>query len=93
MIPNDWKQVSLEYVLRKPVQYGIVQTGDNIVGGIPCVRVVDMTKAELNISEMITTSIEINKNYSKTILEKGEVLFALRGEIGKVAKVNDSRWR
>jgi len=90
MIPNDWKQVSLEYVLRKPVQYGIVQTGDNIVGGIPCVRVVDMTKAELNISEMITTSIEINKNYSKTILEKGEVLFALRGEIGKVAKVNDS---
>lgn len=89
MIPTDWTLEPLHGVLRKPIQYGIVQTGDNIKGGIPCVRVVDMTKPDLDISEMISTSLVINKKNRKTILEKGEVLFALRGEIGKVAKVDD----
>jgi len=87
MIPKDWHIEPLQHLLRKPVQYGIVQTGELVSGGVPCVRVVDLTKTTIVGSEMITTSQEINERYKKTILEEGEVLIALRGEIGHVKQV------
>ncbi|EGR1055569.1 restriction endonuclease subunit S [Vibrio cholerae] len=87
MVPNGWVEKPLKDICKKTISYGIVQTGENIENGIPCVRVVDLSKNTLNPNEMINTSEEIHQSYKKTILCEGELMMALRGEIGLVKKV------
>ncbi|EHQ9268537.1 restriction endonuclease subunit S [Vibrio parahaemolyticus] len=87
MVPNGWVEKSLKDICNKTISYGIVQTGENIENGVPCVRVVDLSKNTLNPVEMIKTSDEIHQSYKKTILCEGELMMALRGEIGLVKKV------
>ncbi|MGF1763793.1 restriction endonuclease subunit S [Aliivibrio kagoshimensis] len=87
MVPNGWSNESLKDICSKTISYGIVQTGENLESGVPCVRVVDLSKNTLNPIDMIKTSDEIHKSYKKTILCEGELMMALRGEIGLVKKV------
>jgi type I restriction enzyme S subunit len=89
MIPKGWSLKVLEEICSKPISYGIVQTGLPVINGIPCVRVVDLTKKEINVLGMITTSEEVHQAYKKTILEKDELMMALRGDIGLVRLVSD----
>ncbi len=84
MVPNGWNEYELHELCIKPISYGIVQTGENIINGIPCIRVVDLTTEKMRPDEMIKTSHQINKAYQKTILEKNEIVMALRGEVGLV---------
>jgi type I restriction enzyme, S subunit len=78
---------TLQGVCAKPITYGVVQTGPHLPNGVPCVRVVDLTKPRLSVESMVRTSEEINRAYRRTILEPNEILFALRGEIGHVKLV------
>ena len=84
MVPKGWNDYVLHELCIKPISYGIVQTGENIINGIPCIRVVDLTTEKMCPDEMIKTSHQINKAYQKTILEKNEIVMALRGEVGLV---------
>ena len=70
MVPKGWNEYELHELCIKPISYGIVQTGENIINGIPCIRVVDLTTEKMCPDEMIKTSHQINKAYQKTILEK-----------------------
>lgn len=83
---GEWEIDTIEKICDKTISYGIVQTGDVIENGIPCVRVIDLANDVLDVSKMITTSYEINNSYKKTILEIDDIIFALRGVIGKVIK-------
>ncbi len=87
MVPNGWNEKPLKDICSKTISYGIVQTGENLEGGVPCVRVVDLSKNNLSPQEMIKTSKEIHQSYKKTVLCEGELMMALRGEIGLVKKV------
>lgn len=89
MVPEDWKVKQLADVCRKQISYGIVQTGEHQPNGIPCLRVVDLTKDEIQLEGMIRTTVEIHEAYRKTILEKDEIVMALRGEVGLVRLVDD----
>lgn len=89
MVPEGWSEKKLADLCAKPISYGIVQTGEKNVGSIPCVRVVDLTKQKIIRSEMITTTDEISRSYKKTVLERDEIMLALRGEIGLVRMVPD----
>ncbi len=84
---GDWETESLQNLCCKAISYGIVQTGEPIENGIPCVRVVDLTQTTLDAENMIKTTEAISRSYSKTILEENEIMFALRGVIGLVKKV------
>lgn len=86
---HGWQKFKLADLSIKPISYGIVQTGELVKQGIPCVRVIDLTARNLNPQKMITTSDEINQSYKRTILEKGELMIALRGEIGLVRLVDE----
>lgn len=89
MVHSGWELKHLAEVCSKPISYGIVQTGQQVSDGIPCVRVVDLSRKELKTSEMITTSSEIHQAYKKTILEIDELMMALRGEIGLIRIVSE----
>ncbi|MBO2554737.1 restriction endonuclease subunit S [Shewanella algae] len=88
MVPEGWKVKQLADVCSKQISYGIVQTGEHQPNGIPCLRVVDLTKDEMHPEEMIRTSVEIHESYRKTILEKDEIVMALRGEVGLVREID-----
>ncbi|EJD6368618.1 restriction endonuclease subunit S [Providencia rettgeri] len=88
MVPEGWKVKQLADVCSKQISYGIVQAGEHQPNGIPCLRVVDLTKDEMHPEEMIRTSVEIHESYRKTILEKDEIVMALRGEVGLVRQID-----
>jgi type I restriction enzyme S subunit len=90
-LPIDWTVCELGSVVKKhrPISYGVVQTGEPIKGGVPCVRVVDLTTKSPSPERMITTSASISNTYKRTILQKGDLIFALRGDIGRVAIAGD----
>ncbi len=90
MVPKGWNSCILSDICRKQISYGIVQTGDNLPNGIPCLRVVDLTRDVMRLEDMIKTSEETNKAYRKTILEKDEIVMALRGEIGLARLIDDN---
>ena len=72
----------------RPICYGIVQTGPELPGGIPCVRVIDIKSGKVDVSRLIHTSTEIHESYKRTQLQVGDLLFALRGKIGELAIVD-----
>lgn len=86
MIPEGWKRTTIAGVSSAPVSYGVVQTGEPVEDGVPCVRVVDIANRDLKPDSMITTSREISAAYSRTILKAGDLMIALRGIIGQTAQ-------
>ncbi len=91
MIPKDWSLRSLEQIVdsRRPISYGIVQTGRLVQGGVRCVRVVDITHGRVDPTALVTTSSEISAVYGRTVLCKGDLIVALRGKVGELAVVDD----
>ncbi|MFD1199141.1 restriction endonuclease subunit S [Brucella gallinifaecis] len=88
MMPSSWKEQALSSVVKSPISYGVVQTGEPVENGVPCVRVVDIASGDLNPKHMIKTTREISNSYKRTILEAGDVIMALRGVIGRSALVS-----
>jgi len=84
---GEWEEKKLEDLCIEKISYGIVQTGEDIKEGISCVRVVDLTSSSIDTSKMIKTTKKISDSYKKTILTGGDIMFALRGEIGLSKKV------
>jgi type I restriction enzyme S subunit len=90
-IPPDWVEIELGKLVdeKRPVSYGIVQTGEPVEGGSPCIRVTDITDGKIDTSNLITTSQKISEGYKRTLLKKGDLVMALRGKIGQIAKIGD----
>jgi type I restriction enzyme, S subunit len=89
IIPEDWIITALETITdpQRPISYGVVQTGRQILNGIPCLRVVDINEGKINTSDLITTSHEISNSYRRTILKSGDLVMPLRGKVGDIAIV------
>jgi type I restriction enzyme S subunit len=88
-IPSDWSITSLREATdaARPISYGIVQTGPNIAGGVPCIRVVDIDNGSLNTTGLICTTEAISAGYRRTLLQSGDLVMPLRGKVGDVAEV------
>ena len=88
-IPEDWIVRALENLTdsKRPISYGIVQTGPSVHGGIRCLRVVDIDHGRIDASNMITTTETISAAYTRTVLQAGDLVMPLRGKVGEVAIV------
>ncbi len=91
VIPESWEINTLEHFTdeKRPICYGIVQTGPKINSGVPCLRVVDILDKKINTENLIYTTQEISSSYKRTILKKGDLVFPLRGKIGTVGLINE----
>lgn len=86
----DVREVALEDLCRERITYGIVQAGPEVAGGIPYIRVSDMTANEfLEKSLLPHTSKAIAQKYKRSACEPGDLVFALRGPIGLTRRVPD----
>lgn len=90
-IPGDWEVKVLSKIVddKRPISYGIVQTGESVEGGVPCIRVTDIIDGKIETSSLITTTKRISESYKRTVLKKGDLVMALRGKIGQIAKIEE----
>jgi len=88
VVPSSSNAVPLQDLCTSSITYGIVQAGPDRQGGVPYVRVSEMTNCdELDPLRMMRTSEEIHRSYARTILEQGDIVIALRGVPGLVHMV------
>ncbi|GGM29698.1 hypothetical protein GCM10011608_12960 [Micromonospora sonchi] len=69
------------------INYGVVQPGNNEDGGVPLVRVGDLTDGRVNRSSLKHISPAIEAQYSRSRLRGNEILVSCVGSIGVVALV------
>ncbi|MBB5209090.1 type I restriction enzyme S subunit [Chiayiivirga flava] len=67
------------------LSYGIVQPGDEVDGGLPIVRPVDLTQREIGLAGLKRIDPAAARGYSRTTLQGGEVLLCVRGSTGIVS--------
>ncbi len=74
----------------RPITYGILKPGTNVEGGIPVVKVKDMIGGEIDQSDLLHTSKEIDSGYKRSKLNAGDLLVSIRGSVGRTAIVPES---
>jgi type I restriction enzyme S subunit len=84
-IPAHWDLSQLRWI-KKPsssITYGIVQAGPDVDGGIPYIRVSDMSGEVLPKTGYKRTSEEIDNSYSRSRVLPGDLVITIRASIGK----------
>lgn len=88
--PKGWDLMRFDELVHPscPLTYGIVQPGDEIENGIPCVRPVDLTARIVKLTNLKRIDPVISKKFDRTLLKGGEILLSVRGSVG-VASIAD----
>ena len=87
---RKWNTLPLHKVLESgsSVSYGIVQTGDDIEGGVPVFRPIDIAGGKIPQREQLKrTANDISNQYSRTLLKGYELLITVRGSVGETFRV------
>ncbi|GBR48594.1 restriction endonuclease subunit S [Gluconobacter roseus] len=69
------------------ISYGIVQRGTEVDGGVPVIRISNLSGDRFSADSVVRTSQEISSGYKRTQLEGGEIAISIRGTVGSVAIV------
>lgn len=88
-IPKEWDAVELNELVdqRRPIVYGILMPGYGWAGGIPVVKVKDIVDGQICTENLLLTSPQIDREYSRSRLQGGDLLFTIRGTVGRTAFV------
>jgi type I restriction enzyme S subunit len=80
---------SLEELIQpdRPLTYGILMPGEDVAGGVPYIRVVDMRDGGIQVSSIRRTTPEISTQYKRSLLRPGDILISIRGHVGRTAIV------
>ena len=86
-IPESWEWCRLFALVDADCSlgYGIVQPMKDIPNGIPIVRPVDMNHHWVTRLGLKRVDPKISDAYQRTILRGGEILFCVRGTVGKIS--------
>lgn len=88
-IPRDWSVVALNDKVNpaRPIVYGILMPGYGHPGGVPVVKVKDIRDRSIDAANLLLTSPAIDQEYRRSRLKGGDVLFTIRGTVGRVSLV------
>lgn len=88
-IPTGWETPQLRHLIRPDttITYGIVQAGPHVEDGIPYIRTGDMKGRSLPEDGYKRTDPEIDAKYSRSKLEQGDIVVAIRATVGKALQV------
>jgi type I restriction enzyme S subunit len=86
-LPEGWAWATVEQLTPpgRLCAYGVLQPGDEVSGGIPLVRVGDISEGRVDLPALKRISPLIAAKYPRTQLMGGEVLITLVGAIGRTA--------
>jgi type I restriction enzyme S subunit len=88
-LPKDWKVEPLRDLVEPgaPIVYGILKPGKGHPGGIPVIKVKDIKKGHVQDDDLLLTAPEIHDQYRRAELREGDLLFTIRGTVGRMAFV------
>ena len=88
-IPEEWTVLrKLSYAVNKSISYGIVKLFDpDDISGVRVLRCSDVREGKIDTSNIRTVAKAVSDEYSRTLLEGGEVLINVRGTLGGCAVV------
>jgi type I restriction enzyme S subunit len=88
-IPKAWAPTQLQALVHpgRPIVYGILMPGTGHPNGVPVIKVRDITHGVIQTEGLLLTSPEIDREYSRSRLRSGDLLFTIRGTIGRTAFV------
>ncbi|MBS7560408.1 MULTISPECIES: restriction endonuclease subunit S [Pseudomonas] len=87
--PESWKFVSFEELLRdsKSIAVGVMYPGPNTVGGVPLIKVGDVSGGFFSSVPKYCISPDVNEEYKRTQLVGDELLITLVGNPGECVVV------
>lgn len=89
-IPAHWRVVPLMYLADpdRSITYGLLQPGRNSPGGVPLVKAGHLGSGEIvPLAELPRTSKKIADRRPRGRLAAGDLVMAIRGSVGAVARV------
>jgi type I restriction enzyme S subunit len=90
--PKDWPVRPLSALVRSDdtINYGVIQPGDDIEGGIPLIRVGDLLGGRVVHSSLKRIAPRIESAYKRSRLRGDEILVSCVGSIGVVALADET---
>ncbi len=87
-----WQEVQLNSLVDSdaPICYGILKPGKFLHGGVPVVKVKDISNGVIQTDTLLLTDPIIESQYKRSRLIGGDILLSIRGTTGKVAIVPNS---
>jgi len=88
-IPIHWEVRRLNHLRDPsiPIAYGIVLPGPNQETGVPIIKGGDCKPENLDPAELSKTTPEIAEKFQRSRLQAGELVYEIRGSVGRVIKV------
>ncbi len=88
-IPRGWDYGLLNEIVNpsRPIVYGILMPGYGFDGGIPVVKVKDISDRKIKVDNLLLTSPNIDNEYRRSKLKAGDILLTIRGTVGRVCIV------
>ena len=71
----------------RPIVYGILMPGRDFPGGIPVIKVKDIRDGRIDTTSLLLTDPKIDEAYSRSRVKAGDLLFTIRGTVGRMALV------
>jgi type I restriction enzyme S subunit len=86
MFPQEWGLIDLRDAIEpgRPITYGILKPGPEVIDGIPYIRVADYPNNRLNPSTVRKTSKSIESEFARARLREGDLLLSIRGTVGRL---------
>lgn len=90
-LPKEWDCVELDQIVdnQRPVVYGILMPGHGYEGGVPVIKVRDIVGGRILADQLLLTDPRIDFEYRRSRLKGGDLLFTIRGSVGRMAIVPD----
>ena len=90
--PREWPVKRLDDLIDKGrgISYGVVQRGPDHPGGVPLVRISNITKNRFDPDGLVYTDPSNSNKYKRTVIRGKEILLSIRGTVGRVAIAPDS---
>jgi type I restriction enzyme S subunit len=91
---SEWKEFRLVDLVEadRGISYGIVQPGTfQKTGGVPILKVNNLTEKKVSIIDVSRVSIEVEKKYQKTRLKGNEILISVVGSLGHLFLVQKAQ--
>lgn len=83
-VPDGWTcKCLIECTEGENIPYGVVQPGQHVNVGVPIIRINNINNGQLDLSDVLKISPEIEVKYKRTRLKGGEVLLTLVGSTGQ----------
>jgi type I restriction enzyme S subunit len=87
--PKGWPVRELNDFIAddRPITYGILKPGPDMVDGVPYIRVVDIRDGCVHSGNVRRTTRQIDHEYRRSRLRSGDLLMSIRGHVGRLAVV------